>query len=619
MLGGHSGQPPWLNTDLGVFYLQEKFHLQYCYGLSLWVPKALKSCIYEGEVWYNKIAEKGGVMLMKRLPIGISNFEKMVQKNYYFVDTSRMIGDVYREPSDIILITRPRRFGKTLNMSMLSYFFDNRKKTAELFEGLAVANDAEVMGALNEYPTIFITFKDIKDRYWDSAEIQLKSIISRLYDEYYEEIKNILRSDAEKKYYDDIRNKKAVLAEYKASLFNLTEYLYRAYQKPVMLIIDEYDVSIQSGWSYGYYEDVIDFMRGLLSGALKDNSFLFKGVLTGIYRVAKESIFSGLNNLKVYTVLDERYSPYFGFTQEEVDKLVDSMGYDNNAILKDDLKSWYNGYNFGGRTIYNPWSVINFLFDRELQPYWINTSSNNLIQETINTNMKEKERFRDDIERLITGESIKKIIDDSSALRELRTKPNAIWALFLFSGYLKPETKVLKAGKYECMLEIPNEEVMVFFKDTVLEWLSVQDPDILYDMAESLTSGDGEQFSEELKNFVMGTLSYYDLKGEPENTYHMILLGMFAHLTGGYWILSNRESGKGRYDVLLKAKNKDEYSAVIEIKPKGTEKAAEEGMNQIEEKLYIQDLVSEGYTKILKISLAVDGKDIEARVEKDNV
>src|SRR6056297_687122 len=556
---------------------------------------------------------------MKRLPIGISDFEELVKNNYYFVDTTRMIGDIYRDGSKILLLTRPRRFGKTLNMSMLSYFFDNRKKTPELFEGLDVSDDIELMSALNAHPTIFLSFKDIKDRYWDSAQIQLKSLFSRLYDENFERIKNTLRSDVEKQYYDDIRNKKALLAEYKASLFNLTEYLHRAYQKPVILIIDEYDVPIQSGWSYGYYEDVIDFMRGLLSGALKDNSFLFKGVLTGIYRVAKESIFSGLNNLKVYTVLDERYSQYFGFTQDEVDKLVDSMGYDNNERLKEDLKSWYNGYNFGGRTIYNPWSVINYLFDRELQPYWINTSSNNLIQETINTNMKEKERFRSDIENLITGESIKKIIDDSSALRELRTKPNAIWALFLFSGYLKPETKVLKAGKYECMLKIPNEEVMVFFKDTVLEWLSIQDPDVLYDMAESLTRGDGEQFCEELKTFVMGTLSYYDIKSEPENTYHMILLGMFAHLSGGYWILSNRESGKGRFDLCLKAKNKEDYSAVIEIKAKGTQKAAEEGMNQIEDKEYVQDLVSEGYTRILKISLAVDGKDIEARVEKDRI
>src|SRR6056297_4112471 len=557
---------------------------------------------------------------MKRLPIGISDFEELVKNNYYFVDTTRMIGDIYRDGSKILLLTRPRRFGKTLNMSMLSYFFDNRKKTPELFEGLDVSDDIELISALNAHPTIFLSFKDIKDRYWDSAQIQLKSLFSRLYDENYERIKNTLRSAVEKQYYDDIRNKKALLAEYKASLFNLTEYLHRAYQKPVILIIDEYDVPIQSGWSNGYYEDVIDFMQGLLSGALKDNSFLFKGVLTGIYRVAWDSvnqseslgiskgeiplpsIFSGLNNLSVLTVFDEDYATYFGFTETEVERLLNA--FDVNAEERENIKRWYNGYIFGGHVVYNPWSVLNYLRYKDLMPYWVNTSSNNLIQEIIDTKMKEKERFRDDIEQLIIGESIEKSIDDSSALRELRTKPNAIWTLFLFSGYLKPETKVLKAGKYECMLKIPNEEVMVFFKDTVLEWLSVQDPDILYDLSKSLTHGDGEQFCEELKRFVWGTLSYYwsfketpgsfgyktpDIKSEPENTYHMILLGMFAHLTGGYWILSNRESGKGRvefsslknsqltsqsevsHDVCLKAKNKEDYSAVIEIKVNNTD------------------------------------------------
>jgi len=557
---------------------------------------------------------EGLVMCMKRLPIGISDFKELVQNDYYFVDTSKFIGDIYRDGAKIVLLTRPRRFGKTLNMSMLSYFFDNRKKSSELFSDLAVSDDSEVMGALNAYPTIFISFKDIKDRYWETAEMKLKNLISKLYNDFYDSIKSVLRPGIEVKTYENIINKESHIAEYQDSLKNLTEYLYRAYQKPVMLIIDEYDVPIQSGWSYGYYEDVIDFMRGLLSGALKDNSFLFKGVLTGIYRVAKESIFSGLNNLIVYTVLDKDYATYFGFTESEVEGLFSAFNVNDED--RENIKRWYNGYRFGSHVVYNPWSVLNYLKFKELQPYWINTSSNNLIQETINTNMKEKERFRSDIENLITGESIKKIIDDSSALRELRTKPNAIWALFLFSGYLKPETKVLKAGKYECMLKIPNEEVMLFFKDTVLEWLSVQDPDILYDMADSLTIGDGEQFCEELKSFVLGALSYYDIKNEPENTYHMILLGMFAHLTGGYWILSNRESGKGRFDLCLKAKNKEDYSAVIEIKAKGTQKAADDGMVQIEDKMYVQDLESEGYTRILKISLAVDGKDIEARVKE---
>src|SRR6056297_2386792 len=559
-------------------------------------------------------------MVVKRLPIGISDFEELVKNNYYFVDTTRMIGDIYRDGSKIILLTRPRRFGKTLNMSMLSYFFDNRKKSSELFSDLAVSDDSEVMGALNAYPTIFISFKDIKDRRWESAYSQLRTLLSKLYSHYEKEVESVFLNDMERQMYQGIIYKTGDLADFKTSLFNLTDYLYRAYKKPVMLIIDEYDVPIQSGWSNGYYEDVIDFMQGLLSGALKDNSFLFKGVLTGIYRVAWDSfnqseslgiskgeiplpsIFSGLNNLSVLTVFDEDYATYFGFTETEVERLLNA--FDVNAEERENIKRWYNGYIFGGHVVYNPWSVLNYLRFKDLKPYWINTSSNNLIQEIIDTNMKERLRFRNDIERLIIGESIEKIIDDSSALRELRTKPNAIWALFLFSGYLKPETRVLKAGKYECMLKIPNEEVMVFFKDTVLKWLSVQDPDILYDLSKSLTHGDGEQFCEELKTFVMGTLSYYwsfketpgsfgyktpDIKSEPENTYHMILLGMFAHLTGGYWILSNRESGKGRvefsslknsqltsqsevsHDVCLKAKNKEDYSAVIEIKVNNTD------------------------------------------------
>jgi hypothetical protein len=277
------------------------------------------------------------------------------------------------------------------------------------------------------------------------------------------------------------------------------------------------------------------------------------------------------------------------------------------------LKNWYNGYKFGGRTIYNPWSVVNFLYDKELQPYWINTSSNNLIIEQIEKNMLLDESFRVSIEDLIGGKTIEKRIDDASALRELNYDPDSIWTLFLFSGYLKVENKHLHRQTEEFLYDcsVPNTEVLRFYKKTVINWLQKPARNILYDLADPLITGNGEIFCEKLKKYVMNTLSYFDLKGEPENTYHMILLGMFAHLTGGYWILSNRESGKGRYDICLKAKDKNNYSAVIEIKAKGSQKTVEEAMMQIEEKEYVRDLESEGYTKILKISLAVDGKDIE--------
>ena len=547
---------------------------------------------------------------MKRLPIGISDFKELIENDYIFADTTEMIGDIYRETAKIILLTRPRRFGKTLNMSMLSYFFDNQLETAHLYEGFDVSRDAEVMEVVNGYPVIFLSFKDAKDLKWDSAKNQLMSLLSKLYGKYERAVKDVFWNDMENRVYQNIINKTADLADYKNSLQNLTEYLNRAYDKPVILLIDEYDVPIQSGWSYGYYDEVIDFMRGLLSGALKDNSFLFKGILTGIYRVAKESIFSGLNNLSVFTIMDKFYATYFGFTENEVDKILQAYSVDSSE--KEAVKTWYNGYHFGGQVIYNPWSILNYLRFHELKPYWTNTSSNELIQETMALNMKKRSKFRGEIQRLISGGGITTKIDDSSALRELRTKPRTIWALFLFSGYLKAETMRLEAGKYDCELKIPNEEVLIFFQDTVMEWLSANDPDILYDMSESLTKGEGERFCEELKQFISGSLSYYDIKGEPENTYHMILLGMFAHLSGGYWIKSNRESGAGRYDICLKAKDKENYSAVIEIKPSADR--AREGMEQIEEKAYLQELETEGYEKILKISLGVDGKRVEALV-----
>jgi hypothetical protein len=631
-----------------------------CEVQPLWEPLNGQDRLFMGDYGIITYSCEGLVMVMKRLPIGISDFEELVKNDYYYVDTTKMIADVYRDAAKIILLTRPRRFGKTLNMSMLSYFFDNRKKTSQLFEGLDVAEDVEVMGALNAYPTIFITFKDTKDRHWDSAKSQLMSLLSKLYSQYEKEVESVFLNDMERQTYQGIIYKTGDLADFKTSLFNLTEYLYRAYQKPVILIIDEYDVPIQSGWSYGYYDDVIDFMRGLLSGALKDNSFLFKGVLTGIYRVAWDSvnqseslgiskgeiplpsIFSGLNNLSVFTVMNEEYATYFGFTETEVERLFNAFGV--NSEDREAIQRWYNGYNFGGHVVYNPWSLLNYLRFKDLKPYWINTSSNNLIIEQIEKNMLGDETFRISVEELIAGNNIEKRIDDASALRELDYDPDSIWTLFLFSGYLKAENKHFKQQTeeylYDCSL--PNTEVLRFYKKTVINWLQKPARNILYDLANPLITGDGEQFCEKLKKYVLNTLSYYDLNGEPENTYHMILLGMFAHLTGGYWILSNRESGKGRFDILLKAKNKDDYSAVIEIKagkhaegtgplirqsrvlsplssdnqPKPLERAADDGMRQIKDKAYVQELVSEGYTRILKISLAVDGKDIEAVVEK---
>jgi hypothetical protein len=418
----------------------------------------------------------------------------------------------------------------------------------------------------------------------------------------------------DKRYCRNIIERTASDSDYQRALKVLTEYLYKIYQKEVILIIDEYDMPIQSGWNYGFYEEAIDFTRGLFSGALKDNPCLFKGVLTGIYRVAKESIFSGLNNLKVYTVLDKKYSEYFGFTQNEVESLVESLKLTNDKEITSNLKKWYNGYNFGGNIIYNPWSVINFLYSREFKPYWINTSSNHLVISTIEKNLIDDYTFRQELEKLISGEKIDKKIDDASALRELEYDPDSIWALFLFSGYLKAEERhedpITEETKYFC--SIPNTEVTRFYKNTVVKWLRKANRNILSDMTNPLLQGNGEIFCEKLRNYVLDTLSYFDFQGNPENTYHLLLLGMFSHLSGGYWIKSNRESGLGRYDICLKAKNKENYSAIIEIKPSADR--IQKAMKQIEDKEYVRELVSEGYTRILKVALGVDGKKIDTVV-----
>jgi hypothetical protein len=314
--------------------------------------------------------------------------------------------------------------------------------------------------------------------------------------------------------------------------------------------------------------------------------------------------------------MDEAYATYFGFTEIEMEHLFNAFDIANEDREK--AKRWYNGYNFGGKVVYNPWSILNYLRFKDLKPYWINTSSNNLIIEQIEKNMLVDESFRLSVEKLLSGKVVEKRLDDASALRELEYDPDSIWTLFLFSGYLKAENKQYneKTEEYFYDCSIPNTEVLRFYKKTVIHWLQKPARNILYNLVDPLLTGDGEKFCEKLKQFVMNTLSFYDLKREPENTYHMILLGMFAHLTGGYWIKSNRESGKGRFDICLKAKDKSDFSAIIEIKSMGTDKAAQDALNQIDEKEYIQELVSEGYSRILKISLAVDGKDVVALVKR---
>ena len=558
---------------------------------------------------------------MKEVPLGVSDFGKMLRGNYLFVDTTPFIGEIFREGSEVVLITRPRRFGKTLNMTMLHEFFDNRKNTRALFEGLKITRDERVMQEINQHPTIFITFKNCKGKTWENTAILLRNTIIQLYQQHRYLLDSPHVYPEDRDFFMEILRKEADIAEYMLALEKLTQMLSQHHQKKVLVLIDEYDVPIQSGWTDEYYDDVIEFMRVFLISALKDNPYLYKGVLTGVYRVAKESIFSALNNLAVFSLTKESYSQYFGFTPEEtrwaIEQIFTQEGKSQHETEQamQEVQQWYNGYRFGSHTIYNPWSIISYLRHRVAEPYWVNTSSNDLIIRKIHDHLQQESTgFHEDIVRLLEGQTIHKPIDDSTSLRDVETQEEEVWSLFLMSGYLKGIEHREKKEEIAYNLSIPNLEVMSFFHKTVSRWVSKANPQILPQIGQCLQEGKPETFAQMLQTLATDTLSYYDIqKDQPEHTYHMLVLGMLTQVQHLYHIRSNRESGQGRYDILLKPKagKPDLYGVIIEIK-KGTDKL-DQAMEQIRQKEYAQELRSEGCARIMAIALGVEGKQVEMK------
>ena len=560
---------------------------------------------------------------MKEVPLGVSDFGKMLRGNYLFVDTTPFIGEIFREGSEVVLITRPRRFGKTLNMTMLHEFFDNRKNTRALFEGLKITQDERVMQEINQHPTIFITFKNCKGKTWENTAILLRNTIIQLYQQHRYLLDSPHVYPEDRDFFMEILRKEADIAEYMLALEKLTQMLSQHHQKKVLVLIDEYDVPIQSGWTDEYYDDVIEFMRVFLISALKDNPYLSKGVLTGVYRVAKESIFSALNNLAVFPLTEESYSQYFGFTQEEtrwaIEEIFSQEGKTEQEIedAMKEVHQWYNGYRFGSHTIYNPWSIISYLRYRDAKPYWVNTSDNQLILSLVHQKLQEdKESFRQEMATLLEGKELIKPFDDSTSLHEIKGAHNAIWPLFVMSGYLKAQLYQKEGTGTKYALSIPNLEVQSFFEKTITAWLNQASQKGISDMETKLTEGKPETFAQMLQTLAIDTLSYYDIqKDHPEQTYHMLLLGMLTQVQHLYHIRSNRESGQGRYDILLKPKagKPDLYGVIIEIK-KGTDKL-DQAMEQIRQKEYAQELRSEGCARIMAIALGVEGKQVEMKTE----
>ena len=559
-----------------------------------------------------------------KLPIGVSNFKDIIEKNYYYFDKTKFIENILEDGSQVKLFTRPRRFGKTLNMSMLKYFFDvrNKDENRKLFEGLNISK-SEYFDMQGNFPVISVSFKKYQEKDWKNGFDMIKDIISGLYDEF-EFVKEKL-STRKKKKFDSILMEEANLANWKNSLADLSNYLYDFYGKKVIVLIDEYDQPIINSYIEGYYDETIDFFKSFYGAVLKDNEYLEMGVMTGILRVAKENIFSGLNNVKVHSILNERFTEYFGVLENEVETALKDFGLEYDLS---DVQKWYNGYLFGETKVYNPWSIINFLDEKKLGAYWVNTSENSLIKLYL---QKMKKEIFDDFSKLLNEENISKIINDNVTFGNLEDNfEKNFWNLFFHSGYLT------LAEKYDEMkkivnIKIPNKEILEMFSDMFIE-VYFKNTGIFLDMTDALTNGDISNFKKYLKEILLENAGIFDVSGTyKEQFYHGLMLGLVLILKNGYEITSNNFAGKGRYDLLLKPKNilEGKEGIIIELKIiNGTEnlsndkihekleKECEVALNQIDEKGYSSVLKNAGIEKVLKIGIAFMGKEFEVKFEK---
>jgi len=547
----------------------------------------------------------------KIFPIGVSDFQEIITGNYYYIDKSLFIKDVIEDGAKVILLPRPRRFGKTLNISMLKYFYGS-KDSVSLFQKLKIKEYKHIMDKQGKYPVIYLTFKDEKHSTWENCKKGFTMLFSNLYLQYDYLLNSDALSDVEKKNFNSILHEEAELVEVAKSLLNLSSYLYKYHNQKVVILIDEYDVPIQEGYTKGYDNQIIEFMRNLLSGGLKDNIYLEKAVLTGILRVAKESIFSGLNNLRVSTLLNSRYSNYFGFLEEEFDDMLNYYGIKSQ---KSEIKKWYNGYVFGNNVIYNPWSVLNYAkeFNEGFRAYWVNSSGNDLIKSIL---AKANDTTKKEFEDLIQGKSIHKQIHEDILINEVDKDSENIWSFLLFSGYLKAVNQKLKEGIVYCDLQIPNFEVLTLYKKIIVSWFkdNIGNEKFLF-MLKSLISGDMETFELLLEECITKSVSYFDIGNESEKFYHAFVLGMLISLNEDYEISSNRESGYGRYDIMLKPKKNTLPGIIIEFKKVNTarketlEVAVEKALKQIEQKKYKQQLLELNVKDIMEVGIAFEGKE----------
>ena len=549
---------------------------------------------------------------MKKLPIGISDYKEIITKDYYFVDKTLLIQELLDIKYKVYLLCRPRRFGKTLNLSMLKYFFEKTDKSnAHLFASKKIWQNEKSRNEQGKYPVIFISFKDIKDDNWENAYQHILDLIMIEF-EYHEQFLLPKLTARQAKKYSMIADGQASQVTYASSLLFLSEILFAHYGQEVVVLLDEYDTPIHTAYKHNYYDKMVNFIKTLFSKVLKDNKCLKSGVLTGILRTAKEGIFSDLNNLYVCTMLSDEFSDKFGFTQEEVETLMFEQ---KVPVSIEDIKNWYNGYRVGEKTlIYNPWSILNCTSKNgKFMTYWVNTSGNDLIKDLI---ARADSNTKAELELLLTDAPIIKTIDEAFTFAGINQTGTALWSLLLFSGYLTYIKRELIRGKYECLLALPNYEIKELYRDFITEIFhkAFLNSTNIQEFFKALISGQTLLVQELLQMFIVNHMSTFDLAvSQPEISYHMFVLGLLVAFEGEYSVRSNRESGYGRYDVMLIPHDKSKVGVVIEFKTarrQTLDQAVDDAILQIQDKQYASELRAQGVVNIIGYGVAFAGKEL---------
>ncbi|MBF0298087.1 MAG: AAA family ATPase [Oligoflexia bacterium] len=562
-----------------------------------------------------------------KMAIGYSDFKEIIDQKFDFVDKSLFIKEFIDDTSaKVSVITRPRRFGKTLNLSMLRYFLAGEvggESTKGLFDNLKIANCGNDINGVSylsyqgKHPVIFLTFKDVKETSYAKFLNELCKLIQDLFQEHRYLMKSNQLEIDEKNIIQKLLEGDIEEGDLKSSLKRLSKYLFKHHGQKVYILLDEYDTPIQTSYIDGYYDEMIKLIQGMLGAALKDNQSLNRSVITGVMRIAKESLFSDLNNVRIYSVSQSKYSQYFGFTEEEIADLLQKAGMSDRTLV---VKEWYNGYRFAGTIVYNPWSIVNFIENNELRPYWVNTGKNDLIRDLVINSSSE---FKTSLEKLLTGERCEQLIDEHVVFADLKQNPGAAWSLLVSAGYLNVVSSIIHEDGTVCILEIPNKEIYGVYRSMIKSWLSSARGINWYNgFLNNLLAGNMQGLTQNLEILFTQIVSVRDAGREPEAFYHGLMLGLVSSLDRNlYKVDSNREDGGyGHHDIMIVPKDENKLGIVLELKslkeiPKkepvikrALEKSANEALVQIEEKNYTAGMQERGIKKIIKIGIAFAGK-----------